>query len=80
MRYIIDVRTKEEFDAGHVDCATNITLADMINGELGCIASLPKDTIVECYCASGVRSERAKHILESHGFTRVTNLGGIGSF
>lgn len=68
---ILDVRTQEEFDAGHVPGAILIPhdqLAARI-GELGA----PRDLIV--YCRSGRRSALVEPLLESHGF-RVAQLAG----
>jgi len=70
---LIDVRTPAEFAAGHIPGAVNIPY-DLLAG------SLPtedrEDTIV-VYCRSGRRSAIAKNTLESLGFTRVLDFGGI---
>lgn len=70
---IIDVRTKEEFDEMHIDGAININVQDLAKGKL---PETAKDAKILVYCASGGRSEFAKHILESAGFSNVTNGGG----
>jgi len=69
---IIDVRTKSEFQQGHVKGAINIPLNNLSNH----YAKMKKDTPVITCCASGVRSAQAKHILVSNGFTKVYNGGG----
>lgn len=74
MKYIIDVRTKEEFEEEAVAGAMNFDLADMVEGKM---LDLPKDAEIELYCRSGGRSGRAKDILEQEGFGNVTNLGGL---
>lgn len=74
MRYIIDVRTKEEFEDGAVEGALNFDLAKIMEGD---IPDLPKDAEIYLYCRSGGRSGRASDILLLHGFTNVTNLGGL---
>ncbi|MES2223906.1 MAG: rhodanese-like domain-containing protein [Patescibacteria group bacterium] len=74
---IIDCRTKEEYNEGHHEGAMNISVQDIIRGELGVLATVPKDTEIRCYCASGARSGVAKQILESKGFTNIHNLGGF---
>jgi rhodanese-related sulfurtransferase len=61
---IVDVRTKDEFDAGHIDGAKNIPL-DRIKNELEKIKKLNKPIIT--VCRSGNRSEMAKSILLSAG-------------
>lgn len=74
---LIDCRTKEEYDEGHLEGAINIPVQDIMKGELGALETLPKDTEIRCYCASGARSGVAKQILESKGFKNVHNLGGF---
>ncbi|OFY88103.1 MAG: sulfurtransferase [Bacteroidetes bacterium RIFCSPLOWO2_12_FULL_31_6] len=69
---IIDVRTKGEFNGGHVVNSVNIPL-DTLESK---ISKLDKSkTIITC-CASGMRSASAKSILESNGFKQVYNGGG----
>ena len=67
---IIDVRTAEEFDTGHIKDAINIPV-DMI-GTL----NYDKDTLLIVYCASGVRSLQAFNELNKLGYTNVYNLDG----
>ena len=68
---VIDVRSREEFAAGHLNGSINIPL-DELNRKLG---KLDKNkTLIVC-CASGVRSRSASNMLESHGF-KVHNAGG----
>ncbi len=72
---IIDVRTEEEFNDGHVDGAANISVGDIAT------AKLPVDfeDKIEVYCASGARAMAAKEILEKRGFTNV-DLYNDGKF
>ncbi len=74
MKYIIDVRTKEEFESGAVEGALNFDLEKIMGGD---IPNIPKDAEIYLYCRSGARSERAAEILLLHGFTNATNLGGL---
>lgn len=68
---IIDVRSKKEFESGHIKGAKNIPLNELSDK----LVSLKQDkTIITC-CASGVRSGAAKGILRSKGF-EVYNGGG----
>lgn len=64
---IIDVRTEEEFNDGHVEGAVNISLGSISS------ASIPADfeERVEVYCETGARALNAKEILEKRGFTNV---------
>ena len=72
---IVDVRTPAEFRAGHFPGARNIPLADLSKrlDEFG-----DKDSTIVVYCRSGNRSGVAKKILQSAGYPRVFNGGGLG--
>lgn len=74
---IIDVRTPEEYATGYIEGAVNIPVGDMEDGNLGVLASMPKDTLLQLYCRSGARSGYALTILQSTGFSDVTNLGSM---
>jgi rhodanese-related sulfurtransferase len=72
---IIDVRTKAEYQQGHLKGSQNIPLNNLSNH----YSKLSKDkTIITC-CASGMRSAQAKSILKSNGYTEVHNGGGWSS-
>ena len=72
---VIDVRTPQEFAAGHISGATNL---DLEGGALAAsLASLDKAASYSVYCHSGRRSEMAKKLMTDAGFTNVTDLGGI---
>ncbi len=68
---IIDVRTQEEWRHGHVEGSILLPIDTLAIGKL---PDLPKDARIYLYCRSGNRSELAKQILSSKGFTNVTNL------
>jgi phage shock protein E len=68
---IIDVRTKGEFQGGHIKGSLNIPL----NTLSGNISKIEKDKPVITCCASGMRSATAKNILKSKGFAEVHNGG-----
>jgi phage shock protein E len=69
---IIDVRTKGEYQGGHIRGAVNIPL-QMLSVNLN---KIKKDKPVITCCASGMRSASAKSMLKSNGFTEVYNGGG----
>ncbi len=71
---VIDVRTPEEFDAGHYQGAKNIPL-QKLQGRLAEVGDKKKAIVV--YCASGMRSAQASKILTKAGFADVTNAGGL---
>lgn len=69
---IIDVRTRSEYDAGHIKGSKNIPLDRLKDN----ISKLRKDKPVITCCASGMRSATAKGILLQNGFREVYNGGG----
>lgn len=59
---LVDVRTADEYGAGHIDGARNIdVLKDGFKSEA--VANLPKDKTIAVYCRSGKRSLKAARIL-----------------
>lgn len=73
---LIDVRTPEEFIAGHIKGAINLPLSDIQSGSF---PATPKDKIVYVYCRSGNRSSQASKILNDAGYTHVSDLGAMTS-
>ncbi len=69
---IVDVRTPEEFQGGHIKNAVNIPLQVLSHK----LSAIRQDKAVIVCCASGVRSSSAKGILLSNGFSIVHNGGG----
>jgi len=70
---ILDVRSKAEFNGGHIKGAINISVETLGNN----LAKLKDKNkpIITC-CASGMRSASAKGILAANGYTQVYNGGG----
>jgi rhodanese-related sulfurtransferase len=73
---IVDVRTKGEYQSGHIKKSLNIPV-DAIQGQLKQFKK--KDQVIITCCASGMRSGRAASILKSSGYTNVYNGGGWAS-
>ena len=71
---LLDVRTEEEWGAGHAENAIHFELARLEAGEL---PEIPKDKPICVYCAAGGRAEAARGILVSKGFSNVKNIGGL---
>ena len=72
---LLDVRTEEEYDEGHIPGAINIDNEDIGTGEL---PELPdKDQMILVYCRSGRRSKEAAEKLAALGYTQVLEFGGI---
>jgi rhodanese-related sulfurtransferase len=72
---ILDVRSKGEYQGGHIKGSINISVDTLSNN----LSKLKKDKAIIICCASGMRSASAKSILKSNGFTEVHNGGGWSS-
>jgi rhodanese-related sulfurtransferase len=71
---ILDVRTPEEFAAGHVPGAVNIP-HDQLAARLGELETAKSKDIV-VYCRTGRRSSLALEILQANGFKQLSHLEG----
>jgi len=73
---VVDVRTPEEFDSGHLEGAINYNWkSENFNKQ---ILDLDKTKPVLIYCRSGARSAKAVAHMRSEGFTVIYELqGGI---
>ncbi|MFA5007039.1 MAG: rhodanese-like domain-containing protein [Candidatus Izemoplasmatales bacterium] len=72
---LVDVRTPEEYAAGHIPGALLIPLSDL---EDDAAAMLPdKDAEIIVYCRSGNRSAQAADLLDGLGYARIYDMGGI---
>jgi phage shock protein E len=69
---LLDVRTPEEFAAGHVPGAVNIPY-DQLATRLG---EIPRGDEVVLYCHSGRRAGLAVEVLAANGYTRLAHLQG----
>jgi len=70
----IDVRTPEEYAAGHIPGARLIPLQELPER----IAEVPTDKRVYVYCHSGRRSAKASALLAGKRLTNIENVvGGI---
>jgi phage shock protein E len=73
---IIDVRTPEEYAAGHIEGAINANVEGPTFA--ADIAQLDKSGTYAVYCHSGRRSAIAADQMSQAGFTKIDNLkGGI---
>lgn len=71
---LYDVRTPDEYAAGHFSGALNVPLQDLQAGKL---PDINKDTIIYVYCHSGNRSGQSASILKQAGYTHVVDLHGL---
>ena len=70
--YFLDVRLKEDFEAGHLEKAVNIPLGALRSR----FDEVPKDRPVYITCKTGLTSYTACRILINLGFTNVVNVSG----
>ena len=73
---LLDVRTAEEFDEGHLTNALNIDVKEEGFVEKA-KSTLPADKTIAVYCRGGKRSANAAAMLAEEGFKVVNLLGGI---
>ena len=69
---ILDVRTPDEYVAGHVPGAVNIPHYEVADR----LAEVPTDKDVILYCRTGRRAAIAAEILAANGHTRLAHLEG----
>ena len=71
--FLVDVRSPEEYAAGHIPTAINIPVSQ--------IGDRPptddRNALIVVYCASGARSARAAAVLDGLGYLRVVDFGSI---
>lgn len=80
----LDVRTVEEFEAGHVPGAFNVPLLNLVGGGMRpnprflevVSKHFTKDSGLVLGCKIGVRSEHACTLLAEQGWTRLANMNG----
>jgi rhodanese-related sulfurtransferase len=70
---LVDVRTREEYEEGHIPGARNIP-----HNEIGLHPpTADKDEAIVLYCRSGARAKTAKRVLRNLGYSFVTNFGAL---
>ena len=74
---LLDVRTPQEYQEGHIPNSKNVPLQALAAGE-----DIPagKDTPLFVYCRSGARSRQAAGLLTRMGYARVKDIGGISAY
>lgn len=71
---IVDVRTPEEFQQGHVPNAINVPLSNIIDNPD--ILTFSKEKPIVLYCRSGYRAGKAAEALQKYGYTNLRHLEG----
>ena len=72
---ILDVRTQEEYDQGHIPGATQISHEEIADKAEDVLTD--KDQLILVYCRSGRRSKIAAEALVDLGYTNIKEFGGI---
>ncbi|WP_199534782.1 rhodanese-like domain-containing protein [Rhodoferax lacus] len=72
---LIDVRTAQEFQSGHLQGAINMPHTSI--GEEIANARVSKDDRLIVYCKSGRRATLASDTLKGLGYSNVENFGGL---
>ncbi len=70
--FIMDVREKDEYEAGHLKNAVNIPLSEFRER----LTEIPKDQPIYLHCRSSQRSYNAVAALQHLGYKNVTNISG----
>ena len=70
---VVDVRTQDEWNRGHLEGALHIEWQDILQLS----SDINKDEKIYRYCRSGNRSGKATKILEDAGYINVINAGSI---
>lgn len=72
---LVDVRTKEEFDSGHIEGAVLLPVDQIQKNAADMFPD--KDAVYFVYCRSGSRSGVATAMMVELGYQNVFDLGGI---
>ena len=75
MPVVIDVRTDQEWDKGHLEGAVLIPY-DQIGEKIGSVVK-DKSQKIYVYCRTGRRAKIAKEALEKLGYKDIINLGSL---
>lgn len=75
---LLDVRSAEEYEAGHLDGAIHLEYFRVLEEAEGVIPK--KDQPIVVYCSAGKRSAQAVDALLRLGYTAVYNLGSMSNY
>lgn len=76
---LLDVRTQEEYDEGHIEGAVLLPLDSISEDSIKEIADNNKEVII-VYCRSGNRSAQALEKLKELGYENVYDLGAMSNW
>jgi rhodanese-related sulfurtransferase len=72
----VDVRTPEEYAAGHIPSAVNIPVATLEKN----LPTENRNALMILYCKSGARSRAGVAVLERLGFSRVVDFVSVDNW
>lgn len=72
---VLDVRTKEEYEEGHIPGAVLLPLDELEENATNVLPD--KEQVVLVYCRSGNRSRQASEVLSQKGYSNIYEFGGI---
>lgn len=72
---IIDLRDREEYEAGHIKNAVNMPYDDLLGH-----VCLPKNRLLVLYCDRGSLSMAQGKVLAKHGYRAVSVVGGMHAY
>lgn len=75
---VVDVRSKDEYDEGHVKYAINISVDDL-EGRIDELENSKEKTVVTI-CNTGKKSQKGAEILAKKGFKEVFNAEGVKEY
>ncbi|MHB8962187.1 MAG: rhodanese-like domain-containing protein [Saccharofermentanales bacterium] len=75
---VLDVRTREEFNGGHIKGAVHLPYDQIPSKASGLLPE--KNAKILVYCASGARSSAGTRSLVSLGYSDVSDFGGLMSW
>lgn len=67
---ILDVRTQEEYDSGHIEGAILIPISELEDR----LDELSKNKEMLVYCRTGNRSSTAVNVLRANGYTKIFHM------
>lgn len=76
---LIDVRTKEEYEAGHIEGAESLPVNEITEDTIKQLVSSLDNAII-VYCQSGARSKEAVDEIVNLGYKNVYDFGAMSNW
>ena len=72
---LVDVRTTEEYESGHIPGAILVPIEDIREGKVDALPELEQTLLL--YCRTGRRAEDSGKLLADLGYKNIYVIGGI---